>query len=218
MKDIITILKSVGAIQTDSHFVGTSGRHMPAYINKDQLTTHTTQASAVGRLFAEKYKDKKIDVVAAPAVAGIPLSQWTAYHLSKLTKRDVLSVYTEKTPDNDQIFKRGYDHLVKGKRVLVIEDIATTGGSIKKVIARVQGAGGKVVGASVMVNRDPKIVNSKSIGAPFTSLGVFSIPSYEADACPLCKKGVPVNTSLGHGKKFMEAFVSGGVASGYRYS
>ena len=205
MKDIITILKSVGAIQTGSHFVGTSGRHMPAYINKDVLTTHTAHASMVGKLFAEKYKNKKIDVVVAPAVAGIPLGQWTAYHLSKSTKRDVLSVYTEKTLENDQIFKRGYEALVCGKRVLVVEDIATTGGSIQKVIKSVRGAGGKVIGASVMVNRDPKMVTSKSIGVPFTSLGVFGIPSYEAHECPLCKSGVPVNTSLGHGKKFVES-------------
>ena len=204
MKDIIDILKSVGAIITDSHFVGTSGRHMPAYINKDAITCHPEYASKVGKLFAEKFKYKNIEIVAAPAVAGIPFSQWTAYHLGKINKKEILSIFTEKTPEDDQILKRGYDTLVKGRRILVVEDLTTTGGSVKKVIESVKGAGGKVVAACVMVNRDPKLVNSKSIGAPFSSLGVFKVPSYEEKDCPLCKEGIPINITVGHGKKFLE--------------
>ena len=204
MKDIVTILKDVGAIITDSHFVGTQGRHMPAYINKDALLLHTKYVSEVGKLFAEKFKNKNIEVVVAPAVAGIPFSQWTAHHLSKIYRREVLSAFTEKTPENDQIFKRDYDAVVKNKRVLIVEDTTTAGSSVKKIIKTVKNAGGKIVGVCVMVNRDPKLVNTKSIGVPFSSLGVLKIPSYEAKDCPLCKCGVPVNTKFGHGKKFLE--------------
>jgi len=204
MKDVLGILKSTGAIVTDSHLVGTSGRHMPAYINKDKFLPHTEYVSRIGKLFALKFKNKNIDVVVAPAVAGIPFSQWTAHHLSKMNKKDVLSLYTEKTPDNGQIFKRGYDLLVKNKRVLIVEDTTTLGTSVKKVINSVKKAKGKVVAVCVMVNRDPKMVNSKTIGVPFYSLAVFKIPSYEEKNCPLCKAGVPINTTLGHGKKFLE--------------
>lgn len=203
MQDAISILKTVGAIVTDSHFVGTSGKHMPAYINKDRLTSHTEYTSSIGKLFAEKFKNRNIQAVVAPAVGGIPLSQWTAYHLSRFTKKDVLSLYTEKTPDNDQIFKRGYGLIVKNKRVLVIEDSVTTGRSVKKVISSVKKAGGKVIAACVMINRDPQAVSSKSIGVPFSYLGVFRIPSYKKKGCPLCKAGVPINTTLGHGTKFL---------------
>ena len=205
MKDIISIFKSIDAIVTDSHFVGTSGKHMPTYLNKDALTPHTAHASLVGKLFAEKFKNKNIEAVVAPAVGGIALSQWTAYHLSKLTKKDVLSLFTEKTPENDQIFKRGHDTLVKGKRVLVVEDIVTTGGSVKKVVKTVKESGGKVIAACVMINRDPKLVNSKTVGVPFSALGILQVPSYDEKKCPLCKAGVPVNTVLGHGKKFLES-------------
>jgi len=205
MRGIIGILKETGAIITDSHLVGTSGRHMPAYINKDALLPHTKYVSEVGRLFAEKFKNKKIDVVVAPAVAGIPFSQWTAHHLSKINKREVLSVFTEKTEDNNQIFKRGYEELVKGKRVLVVEDTTTLGSSVKKVVVGVKKAKGKVVAVCVMVNRDPKAVNSKTIGAPFYSLAVLKIPSYEENNCPLCKARIPINTKVGHGKKFLES-------------
>ena len=204
MKDIISILKNVGAIITDSHFVGTSGRHISAYINKDALISYPKHTSKVGKLFAEKFKNKNIEVVVAPAVAGIPFSQWTAYHLGVMNKKNVLSLYTEKTPENGQIFKRGYDLLVKNKRVLVIEDITTTGSSVKKVVQSVKKAGGKIVAVCVMVNRDLKLVNSKSIGAPFSSLGVFKVPSYSEKECPLCQNNIPINTQFGHGKKFLE--------------
>ena len=201
--EILEILKSVGAVLTDSHFVGTSGRHMPAYINKDALLLHTKETSKVGEMFARKFKNRNIEVVVAPAVAGIPLSQWTAYHLSRMCKREVLSVFTEKTSDNDQIFKRGYDAVVKNKRVLAIEDATTTGGSVKKVVDSVRKAGGNIVAVAVMLNRDPKLVNSKTVGAPFSSLGVFKIPSYEEKDCLLCKAKVPMNTTVGHGKKWL---------------
>ena len=125
---IIDILKNVGAVLTDDHFVYTSGKHGSVYINKDALYPHTTETSQVGLIFAQKFKDRDIDVVAAPALGGIILSQWAAYHLSRLKGKEVLGVYTEKTPEKNQVFTRGYDRLVKGKNVLVIEDLTTTGG------------------------------------------------------------------------------------------
>ncbi len=204
MRNVINILEKVGAIKRESHFVGTSGRHMSVYVNKDALLLHTKDVSKIGKLFAQKFKNKKIEIVVAPAVAGIPFSQWTAYHLSNVTKKEVLSAFTEKTSENDQIFKRGYDFAVKGKRVLVVEDTTTVGSSVKKLIQSVKKAGGKVVAVGVMINRDPKLVNTKSIGAPFYSLGVLKVPSYEAKNCPLCKAGITVNTQFGHGKKFLE--------------
>ncbi|MEK7119123.1 MAG: phosphoribosyltransferase family protein, partial [Patescibacteria group bacterium] len=132
------------------------------------------------------------------------LSQWTAYHLSKLKNKEILGVYTEKTPEKNQIFTRGYDRLVKGKNVLVIEDLTTTGGSVKKVVDSVREAGGNVVAVCVMVNRDPKNVTSSTVGAPFSSLGELLADAVDEGACELCQKGVPVNTTVGHGKKFME--------------
>src|SRR3989344_646344 len=202
--NVIDMMKRVGAIVTDGHFVGTNGRHMATYINKDRLISHPKYSSQIGRLFANKYKNKKIEVVVAPSVAGIPLSQWTAYHLSKVSKKEVLSIYTEKTSNNNQILKRGYDFLAKKKRVLIVEDVTTTGSSVKKVIASVKMAGGKVVGVIVIINRDPKLVSSKSVGVPFSALEVLRVASYEAKNCPLCKRSIPINTSLGHGKKFLE--------------
>jgi len=201
---VVEILKKVGAIITDSHIVYTSGKHGSVYLNKDALYPHTVETSKIGKMFAEKFKKKKIDVVAAPALGGIILSQWTAYHLSKLKGKEVLGVYTEKTPEKNQIFTRGYDKLVKEKNVLVIEDLTTTGGSVKKVVDSVKTVGGKVVAVCVMVNRDPKNVTSETVGAPFSALGIFPAEAFDENVCPLCKKNVPINTTVGHGKKYLE--------------
>lgn len=210
-KSVIEILKQAGAILTNDHFVYTSGKHGSVYINKDFLYPHVMMVSEVGKMFAEKFKNKKVDVVAAPAVGGTVLSTWTAYHLSKMKGKPVMSVYTEKdkgttagAAESEQIFRRGYDTFVKGKNVLVLEDLTTTGLSVKKTVETVKKAGGKVVAVCVMVNRDPEKVTSKTVGAPFYSLGVFLAEAYDEKDCPLCKKNIPINTKIGHGKKYLE--------------
>lgn len=203
MSKILEILKETKAIITNSHFVYTSGKHGSVYINKDIVYTHPEKASEVGFLFAQNSKNLDIDVVAAPALGGIILSQWTAYHLTKLKDKEVLGVYTEKTTENDQIFKRGYDKIIKGKNVLVVEDLTTTGGSVKKVVKSVKNAGGIVVSVGVMIDRSPNGITSKMVGAPFFYLDKLPSQAFEPNNCPLCKQYVPINTSVGHGKKYL---------------
>lgn len=204
MKNVVDILKEIGAIVTDSHFVYTSGRHGSVYIRKDMLYPHTQQTSDVCILFAEQAKDEDIDVVVGPSIGGIILSQWTAYHLSQYKKKEILSVFTEKNENGNQIFKREYDVLVKGKNVLVVEDLTTTGGSVRKVVDSVHAAGGSVKQVFVMVNRDPDLVTEKTVGAPLSYLGVIKANSYDENDCPLCKEGLPINTAVGHGKNYLE--------------
>ena len=205
MSDILTLLKKADAVITDSHIVGTSGKHMSVYINKDALYPHTEMASEVGLMMAEKFKNVGVEAVVGPMLGGIILSQWTAYHLTRLTGKEVLSVYTEKDADGNQIFsRRRYDRHVKGKRTLVVEDVTNTGGSAKKVVETVKTVGGIVVALCVMVNRDPKNITSETMGAPFEPLGVLPAEAFEEAECPLCKKGVPINTEVGHGKAFLE--------------
>lgn len=203
--EALDLLKQTQAILTDSHFVGTSGRHMATYINKDAMYPHTEATSRMGELFADKNKDLDIDVVVAPALGGIILSTWTAYHLTKLKGKEILGIYTEKTLDKNQVFTRGYDKLITGKNVLVIEDLAQTGGSVKKVVESVKAIGGTVVGVCVMVNKDPENITSELIGAPLSWLAELKTESYEEATCPLCQQGVSINTTVGHGKKYLES-------------
>jgi len=206
MTDILSLLKKAGAIITDDHFVYTSGKHGSVYVNKDALYPHTQDTSNVCKVFAEKHKDLDIDVVCGPMLGGIILSQWTAYHLSNLKGKEVLGVYTEKDAESNQIFsRREYDKLVVGKNVLIVEDLTTTGNSVKKVVNTVRNAGGNVIAVSVMLNRNPEEVTSEFMTAPFSALAVMKADAFYEKDCPLCKKGIPVNTKIGHGKKFVES-------------
>ena len=204
MQDIISILKGTGAVMTDSHFVGTSGLHMSTYINKDALFPHVLQVELVSEMFAAKNKHLDIEVVAAPAIGGIILAQGTALALSRMYKKEVLAVFTEKNAEGSQVFTRGNDKYVKDKNVLVLEDLTTTGNSVKKVVENVRNAGGNVVGVSVMINKNPKEVTSEMFGTTFSSLGDMPVETYDEKDCPLCKAKVPINISVGHGKKFLE--------------
>jgi orotate phosphoribosyltransferase len=203
MTDIKDLFKKANAIIENDHIVYTSGKHGSVYLNKDALYPHTELASEVGKMFAEKYENEDIDIVVAPALGGIILSQWTAHHLSKIKNKEILGAYAEKDSEGTLVLKRGYDKLVAGKNILVVEDITNTGGSIKKTIQVTEEAGGKIVAACVMINRSPETVTSETMGAPFDALGVIEAEALEEDICPLCKENIPVNTEVGHGKKFL---------------
>ncbi len=205
MSQILDLLKKTGAVLTDSHFVGTSGKHFATYINKDALYPHTKETSEVCKLMAEKIKDLEIDAVIGPSVGGIILSQWTASHLSEIKGKEVLGIYTEKNEEGNQVLKRGYDKQVAGKKVIIVEDLTTTGGSAKKVVETAKAAGAEVVGVVVMVNKNPKEVTSEFFGVPFYFLDVLEVPVYEEAECPLCKTGIPIDVRVGHGKKYLEA-------------
>jgi orotate phosphoribosyltransferase len=208
-EELLEIFKKTGGYITDSHIVYTSGKHGEAYLNKDAIYPHTKEVSSICQEIAKRFKDKGIEVVAAPALGGIILSQWVANYLSRLCKKEVLALYTEKVPDpnlpgqNNQVFRRGYDQLIKGKKVLIVEDITTTGGSVTKVVDSVRNAGGIVVAVCVLANRDPDNINSESVGVPYTALAEIKMQAWEEKDCPLCKKGVPINITVGKGREYL---------------
>ncbi|KKU86195.1 MAG: Orotate phosphoribosyltransferase [Parcubacteria group bacterium GW2011_GWA2_47_9] len=128
-QEVLQILGKVGAVITNSHIVYASGKHGEAYVNKDAVYPHTKETSRLCRAIAEQFADDGVETVVAPAIGGVILSQWTAYHLSEITEREVFGVYAEKAEGGDAfVIKRGYDKVVAGKNVLVVEDVLTTGG------------------------------------------------------------------------------------------
>ena len=204
-KKVIKILKKVGAILTNDHFVLTSGRHTNAYINPDKILPHPELCEQLSKMIAQKYKNQDIEIVIGPAYGGIIFSQWVAYHLSKINKKKILSIFTEKSPEKHQLLERGFDKLIKNKKVLIVEDITATGSSVIKVIKSSKKAGAIIKGIGVIVNRDPKNVTSTIFeGIPFTSLVVFEIKSYNERDCPYCIKKIPINIFIGHGKSYLE--------------
>ena len=190
------ILAEVGAVITDSHVVYTSGRHGVAYVNKDAVYPHTARVSELCRLLADRARALRPEVVCGPALGGIILSQWTAHHLG------ALAVYAEKLPAGGIGLRRGYDRLAATRRVLVVEDVLNTGGSVRETVSAVRDAGGEVVAVAALCNRGG--VTARDLDVPaLMALLELSLDSWEAAACPLCRDGVPINTDVGKGREFL---------------
>lgn len=199
-EEVLKLLREVGAVITDSHIVYTSGKHGSAYVNKDAVYPHTQEVSKLCRSIAENFVAKDIEVVMAPALGGIILSQWTAHHLSQLARHEILGVYAEKEGESFAL-KRGYEKLVQGKKLLVVEDILTTGGSVKKVVELARSFGAEVRGVGVLCNRGG--ITAKDLEVPeLFALVNISLDAWEATRCPRCAQGVPINTQVGKGREF----------------
>ena len=199
--EVLDLLQKVGAFRS-GHFVFTHGRHSDSYVNKDALYPYSRDTSLLCKAMAERFADKGIEVVAGPTMGAAILAQLVAYHLSELTGKEVYGVYADKDGQGGFVLRRGYDDIVKGKKTLVVEDLTTTGGSIKKVVEVARAAGGDVVGAIAIVNRGG--VTKEQVGDPpvFASLVELHLESWDESECELCKKGIPVNTDIGHGREF----------------
>lgn len=192
------ILAEVRAILTDRHVVYTSGRHGSTYVNKDAVYPHTERVSDLCGLLAESVRGHYVEVVCGPALGGIILSQWTAHHLH------ALAVYAEKAPAGGLALRRGYDHVVSGRRVLVVEDVLNTGGSVRETVAAVRAAGGEVVAVAALCNRGGLTAADLDVPA-LHALVELTLESWDAASCPLCRDGVPVDTEVGKGREFLAA-------------
>jgi len=199
-KEVLRNFAEAGAIITNGHFVYTSGKHGSVYINKDMLFVDTRRISRLCEAMAANFSHEDIDVVVGPEKGGIILSQWFAYHYARYSA-GVLAVYAEKA-GNGFIFRRGYGKLITGKRVFVIEDIITTGESVKSVIEAVHSAGGIVVGVGALCDRGG--ITHETIGTPsLFSLIQLQLDSWDKASCPLCARGVPINTEVGKGREYL---------------
>ncbi len=198
---VLDILEQVGAFRA-GHFVFVSGLHADTYVNKNAMYPYTKEISKLCRGIAERFAGKGIEAIVGPATGGIILSQWVAHHLTEIEGRDVYGVYADKDGDGF-IIKRGYDETIKGKKILVVEDLVTTGGSLKKVIEASRSVGAEVVGAVAVCNRGA--VTKEMIGNPpeFVSMVSLELEQWPEAECDLCQRGIPVNTDVGHGKDYL---------------
>lgn len=200
--DALQVLGRVGAVLTDDHFVYTSGRHGSAYVNKDAIYPHTEETARLCFFFADHFTDHDVHVVVGPEKGGIILSQWTANAFLGITGRKVLALYAEKE-DDLFVIKRGYEKLIPGKNILIVEDVLTTGGSAKKVFETVRALGGNVIGLGAICNRGGVTEGDIGLLSELYSLTNVNLDSWEANECPLCAAGVPVNVTIGKGKEFL---------------
>lgn len=166
----------------DGHFVYASGRHGNKFLQFARILQYPKVVEQLCSELSRYFQDFNVDLVTGPATGGIILAHEVAKHLNSR------SAFLEKEPDGSMAMKRGFT-LVKGWRVIVIEDITTTGGSVKKCITHLQERGAEVVGVGCIVNRNP---DSVLFDVPFYSLAKIHLASWLPDECELCKKGEPI--------------------------
>lgn len=200
-QEVLQELRIVGAI-VNGHFVYSSGKHGPGYVNKDAVYIHTGLTYKLCLAIAQEFACHKIDVVLGPAIGGVILSHLIADHLTRLTGREVLAVYAEKGFDGF-VLKRGYAELIAGARVLVVEDVLTTGGSVRKVIELVRSLSGYVIGLGVLCNRGGITLRDVGCVEKIYALVNLNLDSWDEADCPLCVQGVPINTDVGKGHEFL---------------
>ena len=181
--ELIDRLRQVGALK-EGHFLLASGRHSDRYVEKFDLLRRPRDTEAVCRGFAERFRDARIDVVAGPTTGGIILAFEVARQLG------VAAAYAERRSDGapGREFRRG-TAFTPGQRVLLVDDILTTGGSIRDTLAALQAQPVEVVAVAVLVDRGGGRV---PFGVPFVSLASLDIATWDATACPLCAAVVPL--------------------------
>lgn len=173
-QDVLDIFKKAGAI-LEGHFILTSGRHSAVYMQKAKVFMHADLTEKLCRALAEKIKKEvpgKIDFVVGPAIGGLIPSYETSRHLS------LPSIWVER--ENGKFRLRRFD-IEKGARVVIVEDIVTTGLSIRETIEAMRDAGAEVLAAACIVDRSAGKVD---VGVPLIPLAEYEVASYPADSIP----------------------------------
>ena len=179
--ELLSELKKHGAV-LQGHFALSSGGHSDLYVEKFRALERPDLAVALGEEIAARFKDKNVDVVLSPAVGAIIIGFTTALSLR------ARFIFTERQ-DGEMRLRRGFQ-IEPGERVLVVEDVVTTGGSAAEVTAMT--APGDLVGIAAIVDRSERATGNLPI--PLEALLKLDATSWPPDECPLCAKGVPLST------------------------
>jgi len=177
---VLDRFRRVGAL-LEGHFRLTSGLHSPGYLQCALVLQHPAEAEACGVAIADRVRSLGADVVLSPALGGIVIGQEVGRALG------VRAIFAERQ-DGRLTLRRGFS-LEPGDKVLVVEDVVTTGGSTQETIDVARAAGATVVGAAAIIDRSG---GKQRIDVPFHALATVALPTYEAQACPMCAEGKPV--------------------------
>lgn len=174
---ILTQFKKTDAL-LEGHFLLSSGLHSPTYLQCALAVQYPADAAELGLAIARHFTDSNIETVASPAIGGLVIGFAVAQALS------VRFIWTERQ-NGVMTVRRGFS-LKEGERILVVEDVITTGGSTRECISALEQKGAKVVAAASIIDRSN---GSANVGVPRVALVSLDVPSYEPETCPMCASG-----------------------------
>lgn len=172
------------------HFLLTSGLHSPLYVEKFNVLQHPQYTEMLCRELAERFRGEQVQMVMGPMTGGILLAHEVGKALG------TRAIFTERE-NGVMTLRRGF-RIAPGERVLIVEDIVTTGGSVREVVKVVEQAGGVIVGVGLLTDRSG---GKADFGVPrdkVQALLHLTVPTYTADNCPLCKEGIPMTERGSH--------------------
>ena len=178
--ELLDLFRRSGAL-LEGHFRLTSGLHSSGYLQCALVLQHPVHAEALGRAIADRTRSLRPTAVLSPALGGVVIGHEVGRALG------VRALFAERQ-DGALTLRRGFV-IAENDRVLVVEDVLTTGGSTRETMQVARASGGQVVGAASIVNRSG---GRAEFDVPFASLLDVDLPTYEPDTCPLCAKGLPV--------------------------
>ena len=177
---LMKLLEDTGAV-IHGHFLLTSGLHSPMYVEKFQVLQYPEYTEFLCKALAERFSGDRVELVIGPVTGGILLAHETGKALK--TK----AIFTERE-GGKMTLKRGFE-IPAGARVLVVEDIVTTGSSVREVLSLVKEKGGLPVGVGLLVDRSGGRVD---FGVKTATLLELDVPVFKPQECPLCQEGIPL--------------------------
>jgi orotate phosphoribosyltransferase len=185
--ELLDLYRRSGAL-LEGHFRLTSGLHSTGYLQCALVLQYPRHAEALARAIADRVRDWRPTVVLSPALGGVVIGQEVGRALG------VRAIFAERQ-DGALMLRRGFV-IGENDRVLVVEDVLTTGGSTRETMQVARAAGGQVIGAASIVDRSGGSAGSEPAAplfdVPFVSLLDIALPTYQPEACPLCAQGLPV--------------------------
>ena len=178
---VIALFLVAGAL-LDGHFQLSSGLHSGGYLQCALVLQHPPHAEALGQSLADKLRSQRATVVLSPALGGLIIGHEVGRALG------VRAIFAERQ-EKKLTLRRGFS-LSREDRVIVIEDVVTTGGSTRETMAVAEAAGATVVAAGAVVDRSG---GTSDLGVPFEALLTLKLATFEPALCPMCASGVPVN-------------------------
>ena len=178
--ELLDLFRRSGAL-LEGHFRLTSGLHSSGYLQCALVLQHPQHAEALGRAIGDRTRGLRPTLVLSPALGGVVIGHEVGRALG------VRALFAERQ-DGALTLRRGFV-IAENDRVLVIEDVLTTGGSTRETMQVAKASGAQVVGAASIVNRS---AGPPDVDVPFASLLDIALPTYEPSGCPLCAQGLPV--------------------------